>query len=405
MSTSTADGRISSVNNKKFITANLHPTSYSPISKSDLAPNTSAYNSSSYSNKFLNAFEPASFKPSPNSQSGGQLSFPTSDLSISPSSNSPPPNDREADQVFYNPCNSAEAEHFFSHKNNNSSSNHLHDDSSGFENSLEYKETIYPYDSIHEESQSHSIQQQRYSHNSNYYGKSYPGYSTNIFINYEKPSKLTPTPAPRSSILSQNLYSQQAEKIPYDQKNADSVSSHLVDSSDKYNINTTSKDRTPREQNNYSCTYLGSDFNKEPPPVSRIKPSSCKDNDFREGEICLQRNMTPNSENTKRHDDDRLSYYTGRHTSSRNPRKINNAAQSTNMTGQLGTNGVAYRRFGGSPNHYNQLAASQRISRQVSWFLILVLKFLTTLYDLTRQVSGNSTRRCDYYYVLMILVA
>ena len=365
MSNSTVDGRLSSPGNKKFQDANFHPATYAFTSKSPFYPNTSAYNSSSHPNKFLNAFEPAISKPTLNNQSNNKLSLPTSDLSISPSSSSPPPNDSEVDQVFYNPCNSAKTEDLFNNTINRSFSNILNDDLSRFENSLEIDETFYSNDRIHQEFQSSSTYQQRYSYNLKPDINFNPEYSTNIFINYDNPSKLAPAPRPRNLFPPKNLHSKSVGKHSHDQEYANSVPSSIVDSSNTYSKTTNrysveytsipSRVRSINEQTKNSCIYLNGNTGTESPCVGSISPG-------------FQQEDSTNSESSKIFDSYHPYNYTGNQIDYTNSRNRNNAVHSTNTTDGIGSDDFLYRRPGATPNQYSRLATNHHMSQQVSFF-------------------------------------
>ncbi|XP_018022829.1 putative uncharacterized protein DDB_G0282133 [Hyalella azteca] len=139
----------------------------------------------------------------------------TSDLSTSsPSSSSPPPNDRDNDHVFYNPCNSVRAEAFF---NTHTSSDLCNSSNpSGCDSTL---------DESHDTGQDISNQYINSEHNNyklnnlhsktpNFYSNvdHYTQHSTNILIRYHDSERAAsnscspaPVPLPRSSVISSVL--------------------------------------------------------------------------------------------------------------------------------------------------------------------------------------------------------
>lgn len=134
----------------------------------------------------------------------------TSDLSTSPSSASPPPNDRDNDHVFYNPCNSARTNSFFSnHSTELYNSSNPSVEESTLDDSHDTQDT-YNYKG-HQNRQPERIATEIKRIYTN--AEPYTQHSTNILIRYHDQGRsstvsdpcLPPTPAPRSSIISSVL--------------------------------------------------------------------------------------------------------------------------------------------------------------------------------------------------------
>ena len=144
----------------------------------------------------------------------------TSDISTSPSSSSPPPNDRDADHVFYNPCNSARASSFFSSNSTdlyNSSNTSVNDSTLD-----ESHETTESYYTNYSRQQDRKLKSKNSEFKEPFHNSEVPTqHSTNILIRYHngnRPSSSLddgspPTPVPRSSIISSVLSSNSSTHI------------------------------------------------------------------------------------------------------------------------------------------------------------------------------------------------
>lgn len=133
----------------------------------------------------------------------------TSDLSTSPSSASPPPNDRDNDHVFYNPCNSARAHSFFTNHSTdlyNSSNPSVND--STLDDSHDIQDTFYTNNYAGQKKQLNTEIKNIYSNID-----PLTQHSTNILIRYHDSDRqsitpapnIPPKPTPRSSVISSVL--------------------------------------------------------------------------------------------------------------------------------------------------------------------------------------------------------